>query len=86
VIKARSWLYWNILSKKSGLVFSLSLGFSQDKYLCPLVLVYLLFIYLSILLLYVKIILKIYGKSNVNETNENITWYQSRFPSEQSNR
>jgi hypothetical protein len=32
----------NILSKKSWLGFSLSLGFSQDKSLCLLVLVYLL--------------------------------------------
>jgi hypothetical protein len=47
VIRACSWLYWNILSKKSCLGFSLSLGFSQDKYLCLLVLVSLLLIYFS---------------------------------------
>jgi hypothetical protein len=43
--RACSWLYCvikNILSKKSWLGFSLSLGFSQDKSLCLLVLVYIL--------------------------------------------
>jgi hypothetical protein len=74
VNKACSWLYWNILSKKSWM------GFSQDKSLCLLML-----IYFSIWLLNVKIRSKCYGKSNVNKTNENLTCYQSRFPSEQSN-
>jgi hypothetical protein len=45
VNRACSWLFCiirNILSKKSWLGFSPSLGFSQDKSLCLLVLVYLL--------------------------------------------
>jgi hypothetical protein len=76
VNRACSWLYWNIrkiLSKKSWLGFSPSLGFSQDKSLCLLVLVYLLLIYFSIWLLNVKRRSKCYGKSNVNKTNENPT-------------
>jgi hypothetical protein len=48
-------------------------GFSQDKSLCLLVLVYLLLIYFNICLLNVKRRSKCYGKSNVNKTNENPT-------------
>jgi hypothetical protein len=70
-----SWLYWNILSKKSWLGFSPSLGFFQDKYLCLVVLVYLFPIYFIIWLLNVKKRSKFYGKYNVNKTNENLTWY-----------
>jgi hypothetical protein len=40
--------------RKVGWVFPPSLGFSQDKSLCLLVLVYLLLIYFSICLLNVK--------------------------------
>jgi hypothetical protein len=68
-----SWLYYvikNILSKESWLCFSPSLGFSQDKYLCLIMLVYLL-LYLayisSIWLLNVKIRSKYFGKSIANE-------------------
>jgi hypothetical protein len=48
VNRACSWLYYiikKILSKKSCLGFSLGLGFSQDKSLCLLVLVYLAYIF-----------------------------------------
>jgi hypothetical protein len=73
VNRACSWLYCvirNILSKKSWLGFSPSLGFSQDKSLCLLVLVYLLldpaYIF-SIWLLNVKRRSKYSGKSIATE-------------------
>jgi hypothetical protein len=73
VNRACSWLYCvikNILSKKSWLGFSPSLGFSQDKSLCLLVLVYLLldpaYIF-SIWLLNVKGRSKYSGKSIATE-------------------
>jgi hypothetical protein len=56
VNRACSWLYCiirKILSKKSWLGFSPGLGFSQDKSLCLLVLVYPAYIF-SIWLLNVK--------------------------------
>jgi hypothetical protein len=63
-----SWLYCvikNILSKESWLGFSPSLGFSQDKYLCIIVLFYPLldpaYIF-SIWFLNVKILSKYFGK------------------------
>jgi hypothetical protein len=73
VKRASSWLYCiiiNILSKKSWLGFSLSLGFSQDKSLCLLVLIYLLLdpaCIFSIWLLNVKRRSKYYGKSIATE-------------------
>jgi hypothetical protein len=73
VNRACSWLYCiirKILSKKSWLGFSPSLGFSQDKSLCLLVLVYLLldpaYIF-SIWLLNVKRRSKYSGKSIATE-------------------